>query len=81
MMSYVCLLVVWNYSIDQDIIQDVLGVFTSLEEAVAYCKSHEDFNKSNMWLDIVEFTGSVRGKEITVESGTALPLPSRPGGP
>jgi hypothetical protein len=24
--------------------------------------------KSNMWLDIVEFTGSIRGKEMTVDS-------------
>ena len=66
MTSYVCILSVWCYFIDQDIIEDILGVFTTLDEAIAFCKSHKDIHKSDTWIEIVEFTGSIRGKETLV---------------
>jgi len=52
---YVCVLCIWNYTIDQDIMVDVLGVFHTLEEAINFSTSYKHIQKSDLWIDILSF--------------------------
>ena len=55
MITYVCVVTIWNYILDQDILFDILGVFHSLEEAVNFSKSYKDIQKNDLWIDILKF--------------------------